>query len=107
MGCWQHCLERGPVGIGRSGCRVLSRSARRILQAFRPPELIAALDGAGIFRALLAAGLIDDLYLSMVPATLGGGVPVLPKDYASRRKLHLPSSAFAAQAEVPVCDKSR
>ncbi|WP_432765828.1 hypothetical protein [Nocardia cyriacigeorgica] len=36
---------------------------------------------------MLAAGLVDDLYLTVVPATLGGGLRLLPDNYASSWKL--------------------
>ncbi len=52
-----------------------------------PGRDILVLNSASIIRGLLAAGLVDDLYLTIVPRTLGVGVRVLPDDYASSWQL--------------------
>jgi dihydrofolate reductase len=48
---------------------------------------ILVLNSASIIQTLLRADLIDDLYLTVVPSTLGGGRRVLPDDYASKWRL--------------------
>ncbi|WP_280303366.1 dihydrofolate reductase family protein [Nocardia neocaledoniensis] len=52
-----------------------------------PGRDILVLNSASLIRGLLAAGLVDDLYLTIVPRTLGAGVRVLPDDYASSWQL--------------------
>lgn len=52
-----------------------------------PGRDILVLNSASIIQQLLAAGLVDDLYLTIVPATLGGGLRLLPDNYASSWKL--------------------
>lgn len=39
---------------------------------------IALFGGGELFRSLLAAGLVDEVSVSLVPVLLGGGVPLLP-----------------------------
>lgn len=48
---------------------------------------ILVLNSASIIQTLLKADLIDDLYLTVIPATLGGGVRVLPEGLASNWRL--------------------
>ncbi|MFI0482588.1 dihydrofolate reductase family protein [Actinomadura sp. 9N215] len=52
-----------------------------------PGRDILVLNSASIIQALLKAGLVDELYLTVVPATLGGGVRLLPTDHASTWQL--------------------
>ncbi|WP_378742977.1 dihydrofolate reductase family protein [Nocardia brasiliensis] len=56
------------------------RREGRVLAAGRD---ILVLNSASIIQALLKADLIDDLYLTIVPATLGGGLRLLPDNYSS------------------------
>ncbi|WP_433012333.1 dihydrofolate reductase family protein [Kribbella sp. CA-294648] len=53
----------------------------------QPGRGILVLNSASIIRTLLAADLIDDLYLTMLPATLGTGTRVLPDGHASNWRL--------------------
>ena len=46
---------------------------------------IALFGGGELFRSLLAAGLVDELAVSVVPILLGGGVPLLPTPAARCR----------------------
>jgi dihydrofolate reductase len=41
-----------------------------------------------LFRSLLAAGLVDEVDVSVVPVLLGGGIPLLPSP-ADRARLKL------------------
>ena len=39
---------------------------------------IALFGGGELFRSLLAAGLVDEIGVAVVPVLLGGGIPLLP-----------------------------
>ena len=49
---------------------------------------IALFGGGELFRSLLAAGLVDEVSVSVIPILLGGGVPLLPSP-ADRARLAL------------------
>jgi dihydrofolate reductase len=49
---------------------------------------IALFGGGELFRSLLAAGLVDEVDVSVVPVLLGGGIPLLPSP-ADRARLKL------------------
>ena len=49
---------------------------------------IALFGGGELFRSLLAAGLVDEVSVAVVPVLLGGGVPLLPPP-ADRARLTL------------------
>jgi dihydrofolate reductase len=49
---------------------------------------IALFGGGELFRSLLAAGLVDEVGISLVPVLLGGGIPFLPSP-ADRARLKL------------------
>jgi dihydrofolate reductase len=51
---------------------------------------IALFGGGELFRSLLAAGLVDEVGVSVIPVLLGGGVPFLPSP-AARATLKLRS----------------
>lgn len=53
-----------------------------------PGKDIALFGGGELFRSLLAAGLVDEIGVSVVPVLLGGGVPLLPSP-ADRARLEL------------------
>ena len=53
-----------------------------------PGKDIAIFGGGDLFRSLLAAGLVDEVAVSVIPALLGGGVPLLPAP-ADRARLKL------------------
>jgi len=56
---------------------------------FRSPGKDIALFGGGeLFRSLLAAGLVDEVSVSVIPVLLGGGIPLLPAP-ANRARLTL------------------
>jgi dihydrofolate reductase len=44
----------------------------------RPGKDIALFGGGELFRSLLAAGLVDEVGVSVIPVLLGGGIPLLP-----------------------------
>jgi dihydrofolate reductase len=54
----------------------------------KPGKDIALFGGGELFRSLLAAGLVDEVSVSVVPVLLGGGVPLLPPP-AERARLVL------------------
>ena len=54
----------------------------------QPGKEIALFGGGELFRSLLAAGLVDEVAVSVVPVLLGGGVPLLPSP-ADRCRLKL------------------
>jgi dihydrofolate reductase len=49
---------------------------------------IALFGGGELFRSLLAAGLVDEMSVAVVPVLLGGGIPLLPAP-ADRARLAL------------------
>ena len=49
---------------------------------------IALFGGGELFRSLLAAGLVDEVSVGLVPVLLGGGIPLLPSP-ASHARLRL------------------
>lgn len=53
-----------------------------------PGKDIALFGGGELFRSLLAAGLVDEIGVSVVPVLLGGGIPLLPPP-AGRARLTL------------------
>jgi dihydrofolate reductase len=44
----------------------------------KPGKDIALFGGGELFRSLLAAGLVDQVVVSLIPVLLGGGIPFLP-----------------------------
>jgi len=56
----------------------------------QPGKDIWLMGGGVLFRALLDAGLVDAVELSVMPVLLGCGVPLLPE--GGRRRLHLEES---------------
>jgi dihydrofolate reductase len=69
---------------------VLSDNAERAVAELRmkPGKDIALFGGGELFRSLLAAGLVDEVSVSVIPFLLGGGIPLLPSP-ADRAKLKL------------------
>jgi len=68
----------------------LSNDAVRVVAGLRtkPGKDIAVFGGGELFRSLLAAGLVDQISVSVIPVLLGGGVPLLPPP-ADRARLKL------------------
>jgi len=68
----------------------VSDDAERIVADLRrkPGKDIALFGGGELFRSLLAAGLVDEVGVSLVPVLLGGGIPLLPSP-AGRARLRL------------------
>jgi dihydrofolate reductase len=64
--------------------------AERVVADLRekPGKDIALFGGGELFRSLLAAGLVDQVGVSVVPVLLGGGIPFLPPP-AGRARLKL------------------
>jgi dihydrofolate reductase len=54
----------------------------------KPGKDIALFGGGELFRSLLAAGLVDEVGVAVVPVLLGGGIPLLPPP-ADRARLKL------------------
>lgn len=73
-------FAHGPVVSDAAACVMDLRS--------KPGKDIAIFGGGELFRALLAAGLVDRIELSVVPVLLGGGIPLLPA-LAARIRLRL------------------
>ena len=69
---------------------ILSGDAARTVADLRAKagKDIALFGGGELFRSLLAAGLVDEVSVSVVPVLLGGGVPLLPPP-ADRAALRL------------------
>ena len=69
---------------------MISSDAEGVVAELRtkPGKDIALFGGGELFRSLLAAGLVDEIGVSVVPVLLGGGVPLLPSP-ANRAKLRL------------------
>lgn len=69
---------------------LLTDNAERIVNELRVNQGkdIALYGGGDLFRSLLAAGLVDEVSVSVVPVLLGGGVPLLPSP-ADRARLRL------------------
>jgi dihydrofolate reductase len=68
----------------------LSDDAERVVTELRaqPGKDIALFGGGDLFRSLLAAGLVDEVSVSLVPVLLGGGIPLLATP-AARATLRL------------------
>ncbi|MEU4595596.1 dihydrofolate reductase family protein [Nocardia sp. NPDC023988] len=66
-----------------------------------PGRDILITNSASIIQCLLRADLVDDLYLTIVPTTLGGGLRLLPDDYASTWRLAT-ASTFPDSGAVSV-----
>jgi dihydrofolate reductase len=58
----------------------ISTNAERTVAELRakPGKDIALFGGGELFRSLLAAGLVDEVGVSLIPILLGGGTPLLP-----------------------------
>jgi dihydrofolate reductase len=58
----------------------ISADAEQVVRELRtkPGKDIALFGGGELFRSLLAAGLVDQVGVSLVPVLLGGGIPFLP-----------------------------
>jgi dihydrofolate reductase len=76
----------------------LSSDAERVVADLRaqPGKDIALFGGGELFRSLLAAGLVDEVRVSVVPVLLGGGIPLLPPP-AGRARLTLRSHRVYAK----------
>jgi dihydrofolate reductase len=59
---------------------LLSDNAEGVVRELRnkPGKDIAIFGGGELFRSLLAAGLVDEVSVSVIPVLLGGGIPLLP-----------------------------
>lgn len=68
----------------------LTDDAERAVRDLRtkPGKDIALFGGGELFRSLLAANLVDEVAVSVVPILLGGGIPFLPPP-AARARLKL------------------
>ena len=68
----------------------ISADAERVVTDLRakPGKDIALFGGGELFRSLLAAGLVDQVGVSLIPVLLGGGTPFLPSP-AGRSTLKL------------------
>jgi dihydrofolate reductase len=68
----------------------LSDDAERVVADLRqkPGKDIALFGGGELFRSLLAAGLVDEVGVAVIPVLLGSGIPLLPSP-ADRARLRL------------------
>ena len=68
----------------------LSDDAEQVVADLRrkPGKDIALFGGGELFRSLLAAGLVDEIGVAVIPVLLGGGIPLLPSP-ADRARLTL------------------
>jgi dihydrofolate reductase len=73
----------------------ISADAERLVADLRtkPGKDIALFGGGELFRSLLAAGLVDQVGVSLIPVLLGGGIPFLPPP-AGRARLKLRKHRF-------------
>src|SRR5687768_94147 len=62
----------------------------------QPGKDIALFGGGELFRSLLAAGLVDEIAVSVIPVLLGGGVPLVPPP-TDRARLALTSHRVYAK----------
>ncbi|MEV0581866.1 dihydrofolate reductase family protein [Nonomuraea sp. NPDC050310] len=67
-----------------------------------PGRDILVINSASIIKALLKADLIDELWMTVVPATLGGGVRLLPDGLASTWRLSH-ATTIPATGAVALC----
>jgi dihydrofolate reductase len=69
---------------------LLSDDAERVVRELRtkPGKDIALFGGGELFRSLLAAGLVDEVSVNVIPVLLGAGIPLLPPP-AGRARLEL------------------
>lgn len=79
----------------------ISRDVATEVRALKdaPGRDILVLNSASIIQALLKADLIDNLYLTVVPSTLGGGLRLLPDSYTSTWQLAT-AAAFPSSGAV-------
>jgi dihydrofolate reductase len=68
----------------------VSQDAEKVVADLRkkPGKDIALFGGGELFRSLMAAGLVDEVGVSVIPVLLGGGIPLLPSP-ADRATLKL------------------
>jgi dihydrofolate reductase len=73
----------------------ISDDAERTVAELRakPGKDIALFGGGELFRCLLAARLVDEVGVSVIPVLLGGGIPLLPHP-ATRAALTLRKHRF-------------
>ncbi|MFI0422560.1 dihydrofolate reductase family protein [Spongiactinospora sp. 9N601] len=67
-----------------------------------PGRDILVLNSASIIQALLKADLVDELYLTVLPATLGAGVRLLPDGLSSKWRLSH-ATTIPATGAVALC----
>ena len=72
----------------------------------RPGKRIFAFGGAQLVSALVAAGLVDELHLSVQPVLLGGGVPLL-EPLGRQVQLELKDSSLLDQGAVQIVYRMR
>jgi dihydrofolate reductase len=79
----------------------LSRDAVAVVTELRQQagKDIALFGGGELFRSLLAAGLVDEIGVSVIPVLLGGGIPLLPSP-ADRARLELTSHRLYAKSGI-------
>jgi dihydrofolate reductase len=83
----------------------LSDNAERVVADLRtqPGKDIALFGGGELFRSLLAAGLVDEVSVSVIPVLLGGGIPFLPSP-AGRATLRLKKHRVYGKTGTVVLD---
>jgi dihydrofolate reductase len=86
------------------GVRICS-GAESVVAELRqiPGKDISLFGGGELFRSLLAAGLVDEIGVAVIPVLLGGGVPLLPPP-AIRAQLTLRKHRLYGETGVVVME---
>jgi dihydrofolate reductase len=81
-----YVLSRSQPAGERDGLVFTRESPARLVRRIRrrPGKHIWMMGGGELARAFLAADLIDELYLGIVPVLLGEGIPLFPSGFPQR-----------------------
>ncbi|MDQ3214078.1 MAG: dihydrofolate reductase family protein [Acidobacteriota bacterium] len=81
---------------------MLRDDAEKVVAGLRKSEGrdIALFGGGELFRSLLAAGLVDEVSVTVIPVQLGEGVPLLPAPAGRARHARVPDAAGGATTAV-------
>jgi len=81
-----YVLSRSQLAGERDGLVFTRESPARLVTRIRrrPGKHIWMMGGGELARAFLAADLIDELYLGIVPVLLGEGIPLFPGGFPQR-----------------------
>ncbi|MCC6368723.1 MAG: dihydrofolate reductase [Bryobacterales bacterium] len=81
-----YVLSRSPQSRKLKGVTFTNQSPAEVVAAIRkrPGKDIWLAGGGEIAREFLAADLVDEIYLGIVPALLGDGIPLFPAGFPQR-----------------------